>query len=322
VRYSFHDVALDSEIPLPEVRRAKPVAPVPSIGISLARAAFGGHIDWFRTWKVPADRLARGRPWLSFGRQDDGYVLRFHNLADFHVSAAGDLVRCLPVDGCPRVTLRHLLLDQVLPLVLSQRGSLVVHASAVHLDGFGTIAFAGPAGSGKSTLAAALALRGCSVVADDSLVVAGDSEVLMAIPGYPGSRLWQDSVRRLGLRRDARTPVAHYTVKQRVGAASLRFHDAPSPLRAIFVVGRRSSSGAPARARTLGRRDRVMALAPFTCVMDVEDRRQLSEMFAGLSALATRVPVARLHVSDGRRPLVHSADEIVSLAQRAAVPVR
>jgi hypothetical protein len=322
VRYTFHDVALDSEISLPETRRAKPDAQGRSIAISLARAAFGGQIDWFRTWTVPADRPARGRPWLSFGRQDDGYILRFHDLADFHVSPAGNRVRCLPIDGCPRVTLRHLLLDQVLPLVLSQRGSLVLHASAVHLDGFGTIAFAGRAGSGKSTLAAALALRGCSVVADDSLVVAGDSDVPMAIPGYPGSRLWQDSVRRLGLHRKARTAVAHYTVKQRIGAASLRFHAAPSPLLAIFVVGRRSSSGAPARARTLGRRERVMALAPFTCVMDVEDRRQLSEMFAGLSALATRVPVARLHVSDGRRPLVQSADEIVSLAERAAVAAR
>jgi hypothetical protein len=317
VRYAFHDVTLESAIPLPEVRRGRARGSPGLVAIELARAPFDGRVDWFHRWLAPGAPGARRRRWLSFGRQPGGYVLRFHDLADFHVSPAGDRVRCLPIDGCPRLTLRHLLLDQVLPLVLSQRGSLVLHASAVHVDGFGTIAFAGAAGSGKSTLAAALAVGGCSLVSDDSLVIADGTTAPAAVPGYPGVRLWRDSARRLGLDRVRSAPIAHYTSKARVGVASLAFRRTPSPLRAIFVLGRRSGSGS-ARALPLGPRARLIALARLTFVMDVGNARQLSAMFTSLCTLVSRVPVARLHVPDGQRSPERTADEVLGLARRPA----
>jgi hypothetical protein len=96
--------------------------------------------------------------------------------------------------GLPRTTFRHLLLDQVLSLVLSQSGHFVLHASAVHSNEFGTVAFVGHAGSGKSTLGGALGIRGCSVASDDCLVVADVGGTPMVVPGYPGLRLWRDSL--------------------------------------------------------------------------------------------------------------------------------
>lgn len=313
MRYAFHGVTLDSTMPLPELRRAGAGAPPVSLAISLIDGALDDRVEWFRRWSFPRGRAARRRPWLSFGRRADGYLLRFHDLADFRIPRAGDRVGCAPIDDCPPDTLRHLLIDQVLPLVLGLRGALVFHASAVHVDGFGTIAFAGPAGCGKSSLAAALALRGCSIVADDSLVIAGDPRAPVAVPGYPGVRLRSDAKRYLGLGRIGGAPVAHYTAKERLDATALAFRRAPSPLRAVFVLGRRSPARRPARVQELRPRDRLIALARFACVMDVEDRRQLSTTFSNLSALIDRVRVVRLHVKDDRRAMRRNADEVLSM---------
>ena len=262
----------------------------------------------------------RRRPWLSFARQAGGYLLRFPDLADFEVSAAGDRVTCRPTKGLPRTTLRHLLLDQVLPLVLSQSGHFVLHASAVHLNEFGTVAFVGRAGSGKSTLAGALGVRGCSVASDDCLVVADIGSAPMVVPGYPGLRLWRDSARALGLAREQRKEVAHYTVKARVRSKDVRFRVRPSPLKAIFVLGQRRARGSLPRVRALSPRDRLISLAPYVYLMDVEDRDQLSRMFSQLATLATSVPVCRLHVTDDRRALLRMAGWVIEVV-RAAKPI-
>jgi pimeloyl-ACP methyl ester carboxylesterase len=237
------------------------------------------------------------------------------------VSTAGDRITCRPVARLAASTLRHLLLDQVLPLALSRSGRLVLHASAVHIPRLGSVAFVGPTGCGKSTLAAALGLRGCHVVTDDCLVVdhsekSRETPGSMAVPGYPGLRLWRDSARGLGLERDAAANVAHYTAKRRLVTAAVKFRTSPSPICALFVLGRRRRPAEPARTRALGSRDRFMSLAPYTYVMDIEDRRQLSQMFRSLATLAADVPIVRLSVPDSRRRVLETADVVMGLTRR------
>ena len=55
-----------------------------------------------------------------------------------------------------------------LPMLLWQRGGLLLHASGVELGGK-AIAIAGPSGIGKSTLARALLERGGRLIGDDTL---------------------------------------------------------------------------------------------------------------------------------------------------------
>lgn len=310
--YRFHDVRIESAIALPELRRLQSAGPAPAIAIERVDAVRDRAADWFHHWTVTGGRPSRQRRWLSFARVADGRILRFHGVADFHVASAGDAIRCAASDGCTPVTLRHLLLDQVLPLVLSQRGRLVLHASAVHVDGLGTVALAGAAGLGKSTLATALGRRGCAVVSDDSLVVVDRDGVLQAVPGYPGVRLWRDSLRALGVGRG--DPVAHYTSKVRVGPPHLEFRSRPSPLKAVFVLEPRSRAGQAARTGSIAPRDRVIALTRAAYVMDVADRQQLAALFAALARLATRVPVLRLQVADDRRRLDATAEQVRTLA--------
>ena len=222
VKYQLYGVTVASAIALPGVRRSSSHGP-PGVSIELGAAPGGDRLNAFHSWRVPG---RRSRPWLSIGRFADGYRLRFPDMADFEVTTAGDRITCRPVARLAASTLRHLLLDQVLPLALSRSGRLVLHASAVHIPRLGSVAFVGPTGCGKSTLAAALGLRGCQVLTDDCLVV-DQSETSkkkpgsMAVPGYPGLRLWRDSARGLGLERDAAANVAHYTAKRRLVTAAV-----------------------------------------------------------------------------------------------------
>jgi hypothetical protein len=315
VTYAFHDLIVDSDLSLPELPRSSGRS---VLSINAVDRIEDEGARWFHDWPIrkPSGRMSR-TPWLSFAHLRDGrgFLLRFPDLADFEVSRDGDRVACAASRALPRVTLRHLLLDHVLPLVLHLRGRLALHASAVHVPGFGAIAFAGPAGSGKSTLAAALALRGCAVAADDCLVFAQQRDAVKIVPGYPGVRLWPDAARslRLDIRRDGR--VAHYTRKQRASLGRGRFHAEATPLRAVFVLGRRRTAGQPSRMRALGARDRVMALVPYAWLIDVADPARLATVFDRICDVAVRVPVARLSTRDGRRSLARSADEVLALAR-------
>ena len=217
------------------------------------------------------------------------------------MSAAGDRIRCRPAPRLATTTLRHLLLDQVLPLAVSRHGKLVqlvLHASAVHVPRIGAIAFAGPTGCGKSTVAAALGLRGCPTITDDCLIIAGARGRRSILPGYPGVRLWRKTARALGL--GGGDPVTHYSSKRRLDA-EMPFRRRPSPLRAIFALGRRVPPNRPACAIPLQSRDRLMALAPYTYLLDVGDRRQLAQTFSALSAIVTELPVQRLRLRDASR---------------------
>ena len=319
MNYALHGVTVASDIALPGVRRStRGNRASMVISLDVTGSAHRRSLEAFHHWRLKG---TRGRPWLSIGRRQGQYILRFPDLADFDVSADGDRIVCRPVARLDETTLRHLLLDQVLPLALSRSGHLVLHASAAHIPRVGCAAFVGPTGSGKSTLATALGLLGCPVVTDDCLVADAGPGTQQVIPGYPGLRLWRDAARGLGLERDATSSVAHYTAKRRL-ASPVPFRSRPSPLAVLFVLGRRRRSGLPALSRALAFRERLLALAPYAYLMDVEDRRQLRHMFRDLATLVTHVPVVRLSLPDSRRHVLGAAEDVLALTRRLATRAR
>jgi hypothetical protein len=264
---------------------------------------------WFHHW-----RIGRQPPWLSFARHDDGYLLRFSDLADVHVSGDGATIRVSPSRALPRDTLVHLLLDQVLPLALSHRGRVLLHASAIHVPGIGALAFVGSTGRGKSTLAAALATRGGRILADDCLAVDPCAGGWQVLPAYPGLRLWPDAAARQ-LRRGTRARrVAHYTSKRRVRGAALRFDDRPSPLRVLFLLSDRGTTGPAVSIRRCRAAARLMGLVKHAYVLDIEDRQRLARTFDALASIATAVPVVRLRVGHGHGRLAEAVDGICGYA--------
>ena len=201
--YKVWDFAIGSNVPLPELPECN--GPAEWCFELLESRGFAPNCEWFHEWNLPD-----GSVWLYFGRQDSGYVLRFPGIADFLVNRRAQGVRCYPSPGVPPESIRHLFLDQVLPLVVNGPGKLVVHASAV-ASPYGAIAFLGRTGYGKSTLAASFSRRGFPMMTDDCLLLEEDKGRLFAVPSYPGLRLWPETVSELFALPPELSPVAHYS---------------------------------------------------------------------------------------------------------------
>jgi hypothetical protein len=308
--YDFCGLPVASELALPQLRRS---SALPEVSVSLGRdAAPVDHARWFHQWRERGGRL-----WLSIGRVDAGYLLRFVGVADFFVSADASSIVVRPEPDLPLETLHHLLIDQVLPLAASRRGRLSLHASAVFLPGIGTVGFAGETGRGKSTLAAAFAARGARIVADDCLAIDLDAPGVTVIPSYPGLRLFPGPAARAMLRERRGSPVAHYSTKQRIDRGAATFHRARSRLRALFLLSPRAGDGPAASVRRCRASAGLIGLVRYAYVLDIENRGDLAGLFSGLSRLATTVPVMHLRLRHGHGRLAAAAALIEQFAARA-----
>ena len=303
MRYRVYGLTLSSDAPVHEL---VPLAEAESEAQSDVRVCFcSGRkksftaSPWFMSWTLPTGEL-----WLQCAKDGCGYLLRFPEIADFFVDAEGREIICAPEPETPMETLRHLLLDQVLPLVLNLRGREALHATAI-LTPLGVCAFTGPAGTGKSTLAASFFRAGYPVLSDDCLVLEEDNRRILAIPAYPGLRLWEDTLEALGENLSRSQPVAHYTSKKRLVLDSplSDFSKGSYPLIRIYSLVRSDvNDGNISLSSTiierLSPRVAFMELIQTVFRLDINDRSMLLRQFRFLERIVSRVPVRRLQVPD------------------------
>jgi hypothetical protein len=216
MRYRYANCAIDSTVELPELPEAEGSHALPtSIWVDgPAPATATGPGDGHQDFPDPTGATALTTSW-------HGPTLRvsFPGLADFESSAEGR-VTWQASPACSPETIRHLLLDQVVPRLRARRGALVLHGALVDVEGVGSLLFLGDSGRGKSTLSAAFEQAGHGVLTDDCVLVEAQSGLALAFPSYPGFRLWPDSVRQLFGATVAASPrMAHYSEKLRLGRA-------------------------------------------------------------------------------------------------------
>jgi hypothetical protein len=170
----------------------------------------------------------------------------------------------------------------------------VLHAGSV-LTPHGAIAFLGRSGVGKSTLTASLARAGWPLVADDFLLVRDAVDELLAVPSYPGLRLWEDTATHLFSDEDL-APVAHYTRKRRCGAGSrpLPFASAAAPLSRIYLLSPAADSGQRVAVTPLPARQAFVELARHSYRLDSDDADLLQLQFGRQGRLAARIVFRRL----------------------------
>lgn len=246
---------------------------------------FSTACSWLNHWYLPD-----GTIWLAFARLETGYLLRFPALADFVVSTDARAVRCYPQAEIPLETVRHLLLNQVIPIVLGHLGKLVLHASAC-ITPQGAIAFMGVTGTGKSTLAASFGLRGFPVLTDDCLVVEQQDGVMVCVPSYPGLRLWPETVTALFAQEPVLEPLAHYTEKKR-----LLFDPVPCAgpflLRGVYVLTQpqQGETSAGVTITPLVASESFLATIKNTFQLDITDRTRLGRAFRQYEQVAKAVP--------------------------------
>ena len=307
-QYSFGDVALESEIPLTELQPLETSDPEYRITLSSSAATDDPGCEWLQTWSSAQD----GEPWLLLGRQAQGYFLRFPGMADFVVSDDAREVRCYPLPDVPPKTVRHLILDQVMPLLLSRQGRLVLHGSAVSTPQ-GAIAFIAQTGWGKSTLVTSFSQAGMAVLTDDCLLVQEEPGCWTVIPSYPGVRLWPETARTILGHGKPGTEVAHYSEKRRLAAnAGIRFCTGRKELRRVYFLSPPSES-TELKLELLPARETILALIQHTYLMDVNDRLRLRQEFDRLGRLALQPFFYRLSFPHDFAQLAKVRDAILSL---------
>jgi hypothetical protein len=296
--YYAYGLAITSDTPLPELPALNARESESGCGVAVylesRRSNTEHEPEWFN---IGFDD--RGQRWFRCGRTANGFVLRYEGLADFVVEPNGRAITC--ARAAPRLSLlslRHLLLDQVFPRVLNLIGRESIHATAV-VTASGACAFMGEAGTGKSTLAASFQAEGYRSIADDCLVLEERGGTIVATPGYPGVRLWEDSLSALGAKRAAIMPVAEYTSKARLlGAATTsRFAAQPCPLARIYLLVR-DSKGSTATPRIEELTPAVVfpQLVSASFPLDIADQQMLTRHFRLFTRVAADVPARRLYM--------------------------
>jgi hypothetical protein len=243
---------------------------------------------WFHDWQ-----RSDGEPAMAAARMEDGsLLLRATDLADFVIDRSGTRVTVFVQPGTPADGLHHLLLDQVLPLVLSHRGEFVLHATGAVLPA-GAVLFAADAGSGKSTIAAALGCRGAQVLGDDAICLSVSGARMSARAAYPGLRLWPDSIRAVFGRGKARLATGLSKRSFAPGSKALTFATGAWPVAAIYQL-EPAGPRAKVRIEPLGPRERAMALVRHAYVFDICDRLRLRRQLDRALDCDRRTPVRRL----------------------------
>lgn len=296
VRYRLSDLLFESDQPLPEL--------VPAAGTD------NGEVESRVSWREARARplagaqfsawmTAEGDEWLTFADVPGGFLLTFPEHGQFEVSGDASTVSVHPWIETPLDTMRHLLLNQILPLVLSRRGRLVLHASAVSYRDH-VIAFIGRSGGGKSTFAVACALAGASIVSDDCLVVKRTDVGWSTVPCHAGVRLWPAALELFGWHAESGEVASHYSDKRRFDDRNhhLTFETRHLPLAAIVYLPPASAGESPtlalgpsASAQTLRGRDAVMALASELFRLDARDAAESRRQFESIGAIAAEIPV-------------------------------
>jgi len=223
-RYRAFSMEIESQLPLPELRAS---AGKPDVVIRYGRAP-KFEVSAMSDRCVNANEQEVHLYWEGAG----SYVMR-----------QGSEMIVDPIPTVEEALLRTGVLGPGLATLMQQRGHLVLHASAVVINGKAA-GFVGWKGQGKSTLAATLFARGCPLLTDDLLLLNGKNGPMMAHPGFPQFKLWPDSAQCSLSESPESLPKLMPDYEKRVRSVTDGFASEPVPLGAIYVLATGDDFGA------------------------------------------------------------------------------
>jgi hypothetical protein len=183
--YRISGLSVESEIVLPGLSAAAAGRRRPDVAIR--RGAVPVMLDG-------AEKL--GPTWQIAGKE---FLLRIPKVARF-LLRDGREITFEAEPGADAGDIPLYLLGTAYGILLHQRRQIVLHASAVRVNGK-AILFCGPSGAGKSTLAAALAQRGYPFITDDfCAVTVTEDGTPMVHPDGRQLKLWAQAIEKLDLK--------------------------------------------------------------------------------------------------------------------------
>ena len=301
--YSLFGLTLRSNLKLPRLPIAEDQPSVPDCELSLGSSpeSAKNRAEILSYTSAFTDRC--GEPALRIWKIDDGAYLRM-DYSDGHrfwLDRAGRRVWGIWPEGSSLAEVTSYLLGPVMGVLLRHRGIICLHASAVSIHGR-AVAFVGPPGAGKSTMAAALAQRGCGVLADDIATIEEREGVFYVHPGYPGVSLWPSSIGLLyGENGPAAAPIANGDKSCLTTEEGLRFEARPLPLARIYILGYRKTGERTASLDTSAQ-GLFLALVANTYASNILDVQMRASELAVLGRMASAVGLC---AADGERGADH-----------------
>ncbi len=163
------------------------------------------------------------------------FLLRVDNVSRFYVRD-GNRITITPETGANEDDILIFLMGSAFGALLHQRNILVLHGSAIAVNGQ-SIAFCGPSGIGKSTLAAGFHQRCYPFLADDLCAISICDGRPAVIPGFPRLKLWVDTLKKLDTSKDQLKSVRWGVDLKKYFLPVDSCQHTPAPLQAVFILG-------------------------------------------------------------------------------------
>jgi hypothetical protein len=269
--YQAFGLAIRSELKLPELVEGR--AGKYNVDIIFSRPDGARPLDRFSETTL---RVTNGEAFFSYA-----------GIATFLIRAGNQIV-INPAPGVDEGSLRLFLLGNVLGTLAFLRGFLVLHGSAVNVNGRG-VAFLGHPGEGKSTMAAAFREKN-PLIADDVLVIRTDEAASLVFPAFPQLKLYSETAAALGFDPEESTPRSPLEEKitPRVPEG---FSAEPLPLKRVYLL----EKGEVIELIPLGRPEAVVALLRYTYTLrSLKAGINQLQHFRQSARLAREVPFRRL----------------------------
>jgi hypothetical protein len=266
--------------------------------------------------EVIAERVVEGVAWYTFARCGEKVIGRLYRLADFVIDAGARQVIFHRDPACDPELVAILLAGTVTAYLLSAEGGLVLHASAVDVDGK-ALAFVGFSGQGKTTVATLLSADGYPLVTDDLLPVSPHGGGATCVPAGIELRVREKS-QELADWLDSDVP-RRRTADERLAVAVRVTRAERLPLGTVVVpLPDRQSKEVGARLLSAG--EAAMSLARFQRVEGWTSPDVLRAQFQAITAVVRFVPVIEMHIPWGPPFRRYLATQIVAASRFTDLP--
>lgn len=232
--------------------------------------------------------------------------LRWDRIGSYNISNGSD-VCIMPLEPVNHVNIRQPLLGTIMAVVMQQRGDLVLHGSAVLINGKAII-FCGNKGQGKSTLAAYLASQGCSIISDDVCALNYDKKSISIRPAFPRIKLYEDALNYLGNTSEKYVKV-HPDVPKYICEMDGSFVNRSCKVGSIYIL----ENGDELEIEPLHGVESMKQILAHTMVNRFPENQPIKlreEVFVKASLLLQQVPVYRLTRPRNFRTLDQLKDRI------------
>lgn len=286
--YSFCNTTVRADSPFPELVRVD--ADSAAFTLLSVRPDFAASVQQL-DWTIPDSNIRVLRdPSARY------WCLEFSTVTKFYYEVDRNTVWSDVQGDCDAATIRHYLLDQVLPRVLSYHGQLMLHSSVIAV-GDGAVAFMASTGVGKSSLALAMHELGQQVLCDDCFGIEFTGKDLLAIPTYRSIRLWPHVLS--GFRRGKQPVHCLPSGKQDKCRVSLPGAPACMPLIGICLLKDTEPSGTAARIAKAPLRNAFITVLDQTFRFNAHSESHTSTVFGAVDQLVDSIPIYDLEYRRG-----------------------